>query len=269
MIKVQDIRQKFILIKEQVEKRVLDSYLLEYIEPPRIDEDKLLILVSMLEPLGLSFSKISNYTLATMLIQIALDTHEFISSTPLDEKKRQLTVLAGDYFSGLYYKLLADAEDINMIKSLSKGVKEVNENKILVYQSQAKEIESLMRSMLRIESSLLTKFSEYFKVELWNGFLANLLLFKRLLNERNQFLQSGSSILFKSLEKMFFTGVKNFTEEQQQHLINVCDKYLERSKQTIETELYQLPNLNDFLEKRTIALLDQFQPYVKTFVEEG
>jgi heptaprenyl diphosphate synthase len=69
--------------------------------------------------------------------------------------------------------------------------------------------------------------------------------------------------------KMFFTGEKKFTVAQQKHLINVCDSYLERSKQTIETELYQLPNINDFLEKRTIALLGQFQPYVKTFVEEG
>ncbi|WP_257984452.1 heptaprenyl diphosphate synthase component 1 [Neobacillus cucumis] len=270
-MKVQDVRQKFNNIKEQVEKRVFNSYLLEYIETPNIDEDKLLILVSILESLDLSFEKIKTYTLSTMLIQIALDTHEYISGAVVDEKKRQLTVLAGDYFSGLYYKLLAESEDINMIKSLSKGVKEVNENKILVYQSDLDRVDSLMTSIIRIESSLLTKVSDYFKVEFWNEFLANLLLFKRLINERNEYFQSGCSIFFQSLQKIFFSEVKleDLTEPQQQQLLKVCDDYLERLKQAVEKALITLPNLNDFLVKRVKLLLSQYQPYAKTFVEEG
>jgi heptaprenyl diphosphate synthase len=265
---VHDIRQKYTTIKEQVEKRVFDSYLLEYIETPKIDEEKLLVLVSFMEPLELSFNQIQNYTLSTMLIQIALDTHDYISSTAIDEKKRQLTVLAGDYFSGLYYKLLADAEDINMIKSLSAGVKEVNENKILVYKNDLDGIESLMSSLRKIESSLLTKVADYFKVEIWNEFLSELFLFKRLLNERNQYFQSGCSFLFQSLKQLLFSGAKfdDLTVEQQQRLILACDEYLERSKHAVEK---QLPYINDFLAKKVTVLLGQYQPYAKTFVEEG
>ncbi|MEH7415163.1 heptaprenyl diphosphate synthase component 1 [Neobacillus drentensis] len=265
---VHNIRQRFIAIKEQVEKRVLDSYLIEYIETPKIDEEKLLALVSIMEPLDLSFNEIQNYSLSTMLIQIALDTHDYISSASIDEKKRQLTVLAGDYFSGLYYKLLAESEDINMIKSLSAGVKEVNENKILVYQSNLDGIKSLMNSMRRIESSLLTKVTEYFKVEFWNDFLSDLLLFKRLLVEKDQYFQSGYSILFQSLKKLFYSEVKleELSVEQQQRLIQACDEYLERLKRSIEK---QLPNMNDFLAQRVTVLLGQHQPYAKSFVEEG
>jgi len=265
---VQDIRQKFIQIKGQVEKRVFDSYLLEYIETPKIDEEKLLILVSLMDPLELSYNQIQTYTLSTMLIQIALDTHDNISSAVIDEKKRQLTVLAGDYFSGLYYKLLAEAEDINMIKTLSAGVKEVNENKILVYKCDLDGIESLMTSIRRIESSLLTKVVEYVKADFWREFLGDLLLFKRLLNERNQYLQSGCSILFQSLNKLLFSKAEldDLTEEQHQRLMIVCDEYIERSKLAVEK---QLPNINDFLSKKVTMLLGQYKPYAKTFVEEG
>ncbi len=273
MIRVQDIRQKYTLIKEQVEKRVLDTYLLEYIETPIIDEDKLLILISLMDQLELPFSKIQNYALSTMLIQIALDTHEHIFNASSDEKKRQLTVLAGDYFSGLYYKLLADSDDIMMIKSLSKGVKEVNENKTIIYQSEFDGIEKLMTSIKMIESSILTMLSDYFKVDLWNDFLANLLLFKRLLSEKKQYFYSGRSVLFESLKKISFSRndlkLEELTGEQRNHLIDICDHYLEHSKQVIEKGIRQYPFLNDLLEKRIMSLLNQYQPYSKTYVEEG
>lgn len=99
-------------------------------------------------------------------------------------KKSSINCSCGDYFSGLYYKLLAESEDILMIKALSKGIKDVNENKISVYHHELVSVEELMTSIKRIESSLLARLSEYFKVDLLNEFLENLLLFKRLLNEK-------------------------------------------------------------------------------------
>jgi heptaprenyl diphosphate synthase len=273
VIKLLDIRQKYTIIREQVEKSIYDAYLLQYIDTPIIDEDKLLILISIMDRLELSFNEIQNYALSTMLIQIALDTHEHITDSSVEEKNRQLTVLAGDYFSGLYYKLLAESEDILMIKALSKGIKEVNENKISVYQKESEGTEKLMTSIKLIESSLLTNLAKYFEVDLWNDFLANLLLFKRLLNEKRQYLQAEGSLLFEVLEKIIFPindyKMKELSREQQTHLLMICDHNLEMTKQIIEKGLKQLPYLNDFLEKRIISILSQYQPYAKTFVEEG
>ena len=268
-----DIRQKFTNIKGQVEQRVSDTYLLKYIEIPIIDEDKLLILVSIMERLELSYSDMQTYALSTMLIQIALDTHEHISNASVDEKNRQLTVLAGDYFSGLYYKLLADSDDILMIKALSQGIKEVNENKISVYKNEISSIEELMTSIMRIEGSLLLRLSEYFKVDIWNDFLENLLLFKRLLNEKSQFIKTGSSILFEALKIIVYpinnTNLNDLSGEQKSHLFQYCDQYLEKTRNLIEKGLKQLPYLNELLENRIISLLNLYQPNVKTFVEEG
>ncbi|MCL6573534.1 MAG: heptaprenyl diphosphate synthase component 1 [Bacillus sp. (in: Bacteria)] len=268
-----DIREKFTIIREQVGKSIFDTYLLQYIDAPIIDEDKLLILISIMDRLELSFNEMQNYALSTMLIQIALDTHEHISDSSVDEKNRQLTVLAGDYFSGLYYKHLAESEDILMIKALSKGIKEVNENKISVYQKDSEGTEKLMTSIKLIESSLLTNLSRYFKVDLWNDFFANLLLFKRLLNEKRQYMQDENSVVFEALEKIVFpikdSKLKELSLEQQSKLLMICDNHLETIKEVIETGLKQLPYLNDFLEKRITSILSQYQPYAKTFVEEG
>lgn len=268
-----DIRQKFTIIREQVEKSICDTYLFQHIDTPIIDEDKLLILISIMDRLEMSFNEMQNYALSTMLIQIALDTHEHISDSSVEEKHRQLTVLAGDYFSGLYYKLLAESEDILMIKALSKGIKEVNENKISVYQKECEGTEKLMTSIKLIESSLLANLATYFKADLWNDFLANLLLFKRLLNEKSQYMQAESSMLFEALEKIIFPindyKMKELSLDQQSHLLMICDHYLEMTKQGIEKGLRQLPYINDFLEKRVISILSQYQPYAKTFVEEG
>lgn len=273
MISLHDIRQKFTGIREQVEKKVFDSYLLEYIETPIIDEDKLLILISIMERIELSFSQMQNYAMSTMLIQIALDTHEHISNASKDEKSRQLTVLAGDYFSGLYYKLLADSDDIQLIKVLSEGIKEINEQKILVYQRESDGIEKLMTSVKMIESALLVKLSEFFKIELWNDFLSHLFLFKRLLKEKNQYIQTRNSVVFDALKKIVFPvnecRAKEISSEQQNHLLIICDQYIELSIQIIEKGLKQLPYLNDFLENRIYSLLKQYKPYAKTFVEEG
>ncbi|MEH7331383.1 heptaprenyl diphosphate synthase component 1 [Neobacillus drentensis] len=270
---MQDIQQKFAVILEKVEKSVFDAFLLKYINIPVIDEDKLLILISIMDRLDLSFSELENYALSTMLIQIALDTHEHIINSPEAEKSRQLTVLAGDYFSGLYYKLLADSEDILMIKALSQGIKEVNEHKISVYHHESEGIEKVMASIKVVESALFAKLSEYFKVDLWNDFITNLFFFKRLLNEKRHFEQKEGSVLFDALKRIIFPmnefKIKELSNEQQKQLLKIVDHYLEVSKKVIEKGLLQLPYLNDLLEKRINMLLNQHKPYAKTFVEEG
>ena len=273
MIKLPDIRQKFTDIKQQVEQRVNHPYLLKYIEVPVIDKDKLLVLLSIMERHELSYNELENYAMTTMLVQIALDTHEHISNAIVDEKNRQLTVLAGDYYSGLYYKLLAESEDNLMIKELSKGIKEVNEHKISVYRKESHGIDELMASIKKIESSLLMRFSKYFKVDLWNETIANLFFMKRLLREENQFINTGSSPLFDRLSEINFPWIKHslkcISSEEKRELLYICGQYLDNSKQTIQKGMSQLPFLNDMLEERITSIINEHKPIAKTLVEEG
>lgn len=277
MIRVQDIRQKLSEVKRQVEQKVLHPYLIKFIETPFIDDDKLLLLISIMDQLDLSDRQRKNYALTTMLIQIALDTHEHVSnekiSGTLELTSRQLTVLAGDYYSGLYYKLLADTDDITMIKVLAKGIKEVNEHKITVFQQEFDGIEKLMTSIKIIESSLLAKIIDYFQVTVWSEVVSNLLLVKRLLDEKKRYIQTGGSQFFETMKKIIFPKTdlkfKDLSNEQRKYLLVICDRYIEFSKSTVENRIQQLPHLNEQLESRIFSILNQHQPIAKTFVEEG
>jgi heptaprenyl diphosphate synthase len=264
-------------MKELVEQKVFHSYLLKYIQTPYIDEDKLLILISILEHLELSSNQMENYTLSTMLIQIALDTHDNVPNDSKTNnecsKNKQLTVLAGDYFSGLYYQLLAETDDIQMIKVLSMGVKEVNENKITAYQKEFESIEKLMSCIKVIESSLLIKLFDYFQVGMWKEVIINFLFLKRLVHERKQFTKKGSSLLFEGLKRITLqkSDIKltELSIEQQKYLLLICDRYIDFSKQVIEKGIKQLPFLNGLLQERFTSILQYHHSIAKTFVEEG
>lgn len=100
---------------------------------------------------------------------------------------QQLTVLAGDYYSGLYYRLLAEVNDVSMIKTLAHAIKQINEHKIAYYQKDLEGMEILMESITKIESSLIESVSCYFSNVLLKDLSANFLLLKRLILERNLF----------------------------------------------------------------------------------
>ncbi|NEW06082.1 heptaprenyl diphosphate synthase component 1 [Paenibacillus sp. SYP-B3998] len=107
-------------------------------------------------------------TLATSLVQLALDTHDMVAaSNEVKEKRaarsRQLKVLAGDYFSSRFYHLLSQAGQIEMIKQLSSAICEVNRLKMNVY-TKMKQLkmtaEDYIHQMVEMKSQLFLSFSE-------------------------------------------------------------------------------------------------------------
>lgn len=278
MIYLLDLHYKIDVIRDILLDKLSHPYLLEHVESPYIDDDKLLLLISLLEQYGIKHEQIENYTVTTMLLQIALDTHEHVQNSLSGEvndshKNRQLTVLAGIYYSGLYYKLLAETEDIEMIKQLAAGVKEVNEHKISVYQKEPDAIDKLMHSVKLIESTLLGKIADHFHAKEWHDFAADWLFVKRLIAEEKKFLQTGKSLVFDVLKKVALPKVdQNSTElssEQQKYLLSICTRYIEFSLTLIDTAINRLPGMNSLLADRIKLIAGQHQSMSKKFAEEG
>jgi heptaprenyl diphosphate synthase len=273
-----DLQNKLDGIRELLLEKLSHPYLLENVESPFIDDDRLLLLISLLDQYGVNQEQAKNYTVTTMLLQIALDTHEHVRNSQTGEeddshKSRQLTVLAGIYFSGLYYKLLAETDDIEMIKQLAAGVKEVNEHKISLYQKESEAIDKLMDSVKLIESTLLGKVADHFHASEWHELAANWLFVKRLISEEKKFIQSGRSLVFDVMKKIALPKLDQssaeLSAEQQKYLLTICTRYIEFSMTMIETALKKLPGMNSLLIDRLKLIAGQHQSMSKKFAEEG
>ncbi|WP_245959435.1 heptaprenyl diphosphate synthase component 1 [Neobacillus piezotolerans] len=261
------MNSKIAEIKGIIEKKVLHPYLLKYIQVPIIDDDKLMLLVSAMEGLDLTDRERENYALTAMLVQIALDIHEHVSNTQslAGTKVRQLTVLAGDYYSGLYYKHLAESDDILMIRSLSKAIKRVNEHKTLFYQKEFNTVGMLFESIKNIEASILAKFSGFFGKDAWIPFMESLLLLKRLLKERNDYLRDGISPFFEALGAIVETSLAPGGKQNSDTLVDFLDHELVSLRLELKARMDALENINTSVRGRVEELLGE----IKIFVEEG
>lgn len=183
---VDDIYECIKEIKERLEEKLRHPYVMRHIDLPFVDEDKLLLLYSLLQSANLHIDEIQHYALTIMLVQIALDTHENVSNNTGSEDshtKRQITALAGDYYSGLYYYLLAERHNISLIRILAAGIEEVNEEKIVLYQEKKETVAAVVESVSIIESALLQKACDHFNVPSWKPFVAAAAALKRMERE--------------------------------------------------------------------------------------
>src|SRR5699024_7799954 len=106
--------------------------------------------------------------ITVMLVQCALDTHELVpvnNNSMLSETEKQLAVLAGDYYSVLYYTLLAEHGQIRMIQILANSINQIYEYKMNIYYEEANDINELIYFLMKIETLLIVSVVEEFQLE--------------------------------------------------------------------------------------------------------
>ncbi|HHT7154409.1 MULTISPECIES: heptaprenyl diphosphate synthase component 1 [Bacillus cereus group] len=200
-----DIYGGYAGIKEKLMEKLRHPYFINYIEEPFIDEEKIALLYGALKSANLHIEQIEHYVVTIMLVQIALDTHERVSNKAGEEeiefhKCRQLTVLAGDYYSGLYYYLLSMNRDIVLIRALAEGIKEINEHKIMLYQKAHETTDDIMKSIVMIESALLQKTCDHFQLSHWKPFITYVLGGNRLQKEIQLYADKQYSPVFQAMQ---------------------------------------------------------------------
>nr|WP_226666878.1 heptaprenyl diphosphate synthase component 1 [Metabacillus litoralis] len=250
---MQDIDVQLAKIKEALEVKLTHPFLIKHLPSPKIDDDKLLLLYAIFDEIDLTMELKTNYILTAMLVQIALDTHDDVTTTNVinsDEfVQRQLTVLAGDYFSGLYYLLLSNIKDINMVRTLAIAIKEINEHKIRLYHDKEANEKQFLESVIVVETSLFQKITDHYKLDFLKLLTTKFLTYKRLSHEK--FHTNFESKL----------SINNLTK--------TCNGLFEETVELINKGFYQNSMLRELLLKHLHP--DHFQSSLhdNKIVEEG
>ncbi|MGG4265571.1 heptaprenyl diphosphate synthase component 1 [Peribacillus simplex] len=270
-----DIRQ----LKRVIESKAQHPYLLKHIQKPSLDEDKLILLWGLFSDLDVLSEKRNQYIISTMLVQIALDTHEIVSNSgegvelPEVLKNRQLQVLAGDYYSGLYYQVLAGVGNVDMIRLLSSAIKKINDHKIILYQQGSiNDVPTLLKTIKAIEASLIHNLADHYNQPDWIDLAEGLLLLNRLLAEKRSYLKSGQSIVFDVLREMPFDDTISGTmliSAKEERVRTQFDKCLRDAGQSVQCSMRKLAKLDEELQERVNVILEQTESIANSYVKEG
>lgn len=267
MIQVSKEELELHTLKQKIIAKVRHPFLTKFIPEPVIDEDKLVLLASIMDDTNLPDVKKEQYIITTMLVQVALDTHDLVTLTDEDEEQetvrnRQLTVLAGDYYSGMYYYLLSQLDDIPMIHTLASAIKDINEQKMELYYKDVDSFQEFMNGLRDIESLLIQRVASYVQRAGINDVAGEWLLTKKLLDEKKNIQQNGFSPLFDLLLKSPTTNT-NYAQ-----IMTTVENMIQKNINRLELTLSQLPLHFNLLKSYVHTTLSDHQ-YTKQFAEEG
>ena len=223
-------------LKLCIKNKLQHTYVDRFVKKPFIDEDKLEILQYVYNDIQLPRQMKQQHMTSIMLVQIALDTHEKIPNQHqewvMNETEKQLSVLAGDYYSGLYYLLLSEIEEINMIQVIATAIRKMNENKMVLFYEEVHSIDELLYLIRDIESNLFTEIASYLRTD---PILISIIQDVLLINRLNRELTEPNSILANFLTK-FRTEL-----EIQENYKDEINKVILCKKDQLENKLMELP----------------------------
>lgn len=248
-----------------------EKYINKYVDIPEIAiiQIKLLnlLLYKALIPKNIRMS----YCVSSGLIQIGIDLHEAISNkreeNKIKIKNRQLSILAGDYFSSIYYLLLSKSNLVEGIYKLASGITEINTAKMKLYlnsNGQGFDSTDQIIDLLKIrESSLYVQLISELKTEKsredWKTLIENIIILNYLVNE----------LKFDKVKKnnLSYFLLKHYANKQEKNDLIIAGESSEDSaglkmlyhKYNIKNKIEDLLiSVNDKINKKISSLDDEF-----------
>lgn len=227
-------------LKALINKKMYHTYIEQYVQTPQLDDDKLYILTSILNNTTLPEYKKEKYIVTAMLVQMALDTHDLVSNsnhaapTEYEKKSKQLSVLAGDYYSGLYYSLLSEIEEVKMTQVLAKAITDINECKMQLYYEGTDSFDTFIPLFKKLESLLIIRIASFTGETVISGIAAEWLMTRKLLLSKYSLAHSG-------LDKAFGTWSDQIPLNDYHAALNTIDSFIRQETLLIEHQLTHFP----------------------------
>lgn len=257
---VSEQEQQVASIKNLIKEKSFHSYFRQHIGTPDLDDDRILMLSVAMNQIDLPISDRELYITTAMLVQLALDTHEQVADPDATLKERQLRVLAGDFYSGLYYSQLANLKNTDLIRSLATAIKTVNEHKISINQTQVNNIDSFINSCKIVESKVMEQFCLHFNATTYIGLFSELLFLKKMTSELEKYNSGDRTVFYENLKKSSSLAINGKKKVRQ-----VFVHYMAESQKRMEDFLHNIPSLPPLLRSR----LNEVTARYRSCVEES
>ncbi|WP_161780684.1 heptaprenyl diphosphate synthase component 1 [Tumebacillus flagellatus] len=118
-------------IRTKIYNEMDHAYLTRWIQAPVLESLQLILASAIASAASLTAAERERIVATLMLIYHGLAVHDDIEEYTAreDERYRQLGVLAGVYYSSKYYRLLAEAGQIELMGSFARAIQAINEAK--------------------------------------------------------------------------------------------------------------------------------------------
>ncbi|MFB4163425.1 heptaprenyl diphosphate synthase component 1 [Alteribacillus sp. JSM 102045] len=208
MIESQQQATEIKSIEKQFLKMTTHPYLKKHIDDAEIEYDIIMFLLEIMDQSKLSLEEKREQILSALLVQAAFLTHEKVLNTEvtdnIEKKPRQLTVLAGDFFSSLYYYMLVKKAHNDILPVFSSSIQKINEEKMSLHFSENQSEQELMKRLEIVEGGFVSDIACFYKRKELGALAETFFLLKRLLKEKQK---SRSKLL-----SAFATAIHTFTE---------------------------------------------------------
>lgn len=193
------IQQSIEQLKLDIFKNVHHRTLLEYTSEPIIDENQLFFLLLPFFNGEQWDDALYESIITVAIVHASLYEHDKINEYNATSKEQQLTVLAGDYYSGRYYEILARSGNIPLIRYLSEGIIERCEHQVKVYEPNTNNIDQWFECLKVIETKLIEKYYDAYQFNHYIPFMEKGLMIFRLKEELNNYLNGNDSIFVQRM----------------------------------------------------------------------
>lgn len=239
-------------IKQKIEQQIKYAYMDQFVHKPIIQTEKIWFLREMFNQLQLEKEKIETLIIPCILVEIALDTHDAVKLDASDEEptvQTQLTVLAGDYYSGLYYYLLSHSKEISLVRVLAGAIKDINELKMDLFNVASIDYVTFMKIHKEINAVLIKKVAKEYHFEADFDYIQRWLMFEKMIREQSLLLNDYESSLYKKwFSHRSNMSIQKYTELLKDDIQNES-LFFKNSINEKESQLFFLQNkLNRILQ---------------------
>lgn len=223
-------------LKKRIEAIMQDSYIEKCIGKAKLPANIIEMLEILFSNSSLEETKKERLGIASVLLQLGLEMHTQVSAKDRPEragKTRQQFVLAGDYFSSLFYRFLVQHQDFQLIEYFCQKILLINEAKLSLHVRSLEQQEyddEMLVNHRKVTSGLVIAVADYFQhqddfIFLWKKTVSLCLLL-------NDLEKSGKWMNFPpSLRQKLYQEWSELTQEMGQQG--------EKSKQQLRSLLRQ------------------------------